>query len=153
MIPRQPRNFQNIKFLDLDLSRPFEDRLKDTLVVNGYDPAIADFWRAVARHETGRYTSRLFQSDNNAFGMKLPKKRPTTGFLSKRASAAANGFAAFENNQDSIHDLLYYMTEFRYPKKFKGRLADWVAFMKSVGYFEEPFYDYYSGVKRQFDKL
>src|SRR5690606_31545786 len=43
---------------------------------NGFSPRMARMIAAVARHETGNYTSALFRKHKNFFGMKAAKIRP-----------------------------------------------------------------------------
>lgn len=74
--------------------------------------------------------------------MKFPQKRDTTA----TASVPPKGFASYPSRVSGVDDILHYMREFNYPTHFASVEA-LVSFMKSKGYFEEP-YDYYlNGVK------
>jgi len=52
--------------------------------------------------ESGHYRSKIFKSNNNIFGMRLPKKRETTAIGQK------NGYAVYEFWEDSIEDYWFY---------------------------------------------
>jgi len=50
--------------------------------------------------ESGNFTSKLFKTHNNLFGMKVPSKRKTTALNKK-------GYAKYDSVDDSIQD--YYL--------------------------------------------
>jgi hypothetical protein len=128
----------------IDRLNPQDRQIYDTLVANGYAPF---YWIAVSRFETGDYTSNLYLSNNNLFGMRKATTRPNTAI-----NSTSNGFAIYLTKENSILDLIEYLKWFNYPSGFATLYAQ-VQFMKEKGYFEEPFDFYYSGVKNKFDKL
>jgi hypothetical protein len=107
----------------------------------GYSDNVAKWWAAVSDHETATWTSNLFKTHNNLFGMKQPKKRATLS-----AGEVAGGFASFRSIEDSVGDLILYMQEWGYPKNFFN-LESMIDFMKSKGYFEDDLMTYYNSVK------
>jgi len=76
---------------------PFsESKLKECLKMYVYEPEITF---AQSKLETGNYTSNIFEENNNLFGMKHPKQRPTLSIGINRGSAV------YEKWQDSVLDL------------------------------------------------
>lgn len=57
---------------------------------------------AQAKLETGYFTSNIFRENNNLFGMKRPRVRPTYAVGENR------GHAVFEHWQDSVKDYRLY---------------------------------------------
>lgn len=74
--------------------------------------------------------------------MKAPQKRDTTA----TGSVPPKGFASYPSRAAGVDDILHYMREFHYPHHFDSVEA-LVTFMKSKGYFEEPYEYYLRGVK------
>lgn len=74
--------------------------------------------------------------------MKMPQRRETTA----TASVPPKGFASYPSRSAGVDDIVLYMREFNYPQHFDSVEA-LVTFMKSKGYFEEPFGYYLDGVK------
>jgi hypothetical protein len=129
-------------FLSGRSSSPRE-KIKRTLTQSGYSPNLAKWWAAVSDHETGTWTSNLYRNAHNLFGMKQPLSRPTLS-----VGATSSGFASFNNDQQSIDDLLLYLNEFNYPKDFLS-LDDFIAFMKTKRYFEDRYENYYNSVAKR----
>jgi len=70
---------------------------------------------AQAHLESGKFTSGVFISNNNLFGMKQARLRPTTNKGSKR------GYAVYPHWRDSVMDyILYYAV---YMHRFKTEAA------------------------------
>jgi len=103
-----------------------------------------DFWLAVSKMETAGFTSRLFTSANNPWGMKMPKVRRSTAI----GEITLNGstWARYATLEKSAEDILLWMK----ARKFQpgiGNLYSFIQEMKRVGYFEEPFNQYYNLVQ------
>lgn len=122
-------------------SDPTSARIESQLIAAGLSPRTAKMWRAVAQFETGNYTSNLFHTAHNLFGMKHPERRETLS-----TGRTVSGFAVYDTPADSVGDLVLYMREFHYPFDFDSVEA-LVSFMKSKGYFEEPLGYYLKGVQ------
>jgi len=113
--------------------------LNKTLIQSKY-ANLARYWFWISAFETGNFTSNLFKSANNPWGMMMPKKRKTTAsgqFLSSRP------WARYNSLEDAAKDIILYMDEFNYPT-FSPSFFAFVQTMKEKGYFEEPFDVYYS---------
>lgn len=123
------------------ISDPTSARIESQLIAAGLSPRAAKMWRAVAQFETGNYTSNLFHTAHNLFGMKHPQRRET-----RSTGRTGSGFATFDSLTDSVDDLVLYMREFNYPLDFDSVEA-LVSFMKQKGYFEEPLSYYLPGVQ------
>jgi len=77
--------------------------------------------------ETGRFNSDVFISNNNLFGMKQPKKRPTTSI------ASSKGYAVYSSYLESIKDYKLYQSRY-----YKG--GDYLDFLKGANYSQDPEY-------------
>jgi hypothetical protein len=70
---------------------------------------------AQAHLESGKFTSGIFVKNNNLFGMRQARLRPTTN------KGSRNGFAKYDHWRDSVMDyILYYVV---YMHKFKTEEA------------------------------
>ena len=107
----------------------------------GYSENFGNIAVAVARHETGNYTSPIFKENNNLFGMRLPKQRDTTAIGKNR------NYAKFDTLEDSIEDYTMYLAYFDYPKTFDN-VADYVDYAKEKGYFTDTKENYLSALQR-----
>lgn len=100
-----------------------------------------------AAFETGNFVSQVYLSNNNAFGMKQPKVRPTTSIGEK------GRYANYPTVYDSILDRLLWddYNKVEYPgdttvKSFTQRL-------NKLAYFEAPYLEYQNGVNAYCKKL
>lgn len=96
-----------------------------------------DIMVAQARIESGRYSSNIFNDNNNLFGMKLPRSRQTTAIGINR------GHAQYMSWQQSVVD--YKLWQRKVLKKNSSRRAylKWI----SNNYAENP--DYINLIKQQ----
>ena len=113
---------------------------------------------AQAQHESGNFTSPLFQSDNNLFGMKMPSKRDKTFIAGPsariRKSEGSTPYASYKNVSDSTKDLILSW--------HKAINTDWskiqtpeqyAAYLKSKGYYGDTLANYTNALKSNFAKL
>lgn len=81
---------------------------------------------AQAELETGNFKSKIFRENNNLFGMKVARKRPTTN------KGEQYGHAYFDNWRKSVDDYAFYQamfmkdikTENQYFQFLDGRYAE-----------------------------
>ncbi len=106
-------------------------------VMNPYNVRL---WQAVAKHETGNFTSAIFNENRNLFGMKLPKIRQT------KAIGENRGHAKFSDLSDSAKDQLLYLNYVGYKQVDSPEAL--VTWMQSKGYFTDTYQNYLNGVKR-----
>jgi Mannosyl-glycoprotein endo-beta-N-acetylglucosaminidase. len=124
------------------------DRLiQKTLIDGGYSPRMAAMIAAVSRHETGNYTSPVFKTLNNLFGMRFPRVRKTTALYESDSQ-----YSVYTGPLASAIDMVYYLDARRYPRDFV-HVADLVQAMKDKGYFEDSYENYLRGVKRALPKV
>jgi hypothetical protein len=102
---------------------------------------------AIAMHESAVFTSNIYKSNNNAFGMKFPVRRETTSLRSE------NGYAYYESVEDSINDFYMWLGWHNKGIADFPNLFELVAFMKEKGYFEDSFENYYNGCLKHFNTL
>jgi len=102
---------------------------------------LRNFWLAVSKMETGGFTSDLYLKYNNPWGMKAPSQRKN-----KVAGQTGNGWAIYNNTFDAAQDIVLWMRARRFNPA-QTSLEDFIAEMKRVGYFEEPYSQYLNLVK------
>lgn len=78
------------------ISLSFQDSVKQ--YIDSLNIAHSDIVMAQARLESGNFTSRIFCKNNNMFGMRLAKSRPTV------AIGERYGYAVYDNWQQSVLD-------------------------------------------------
>lgn len=61
---------------------------------------------AQAKLETGNFQSKIFRTNNNLYGMKVAKRRPTTN------KGEENGHAYFNTWQESVIDYAFYQSKY-----------------------------------------
>ena len=83
--------------------------------------------KAQIKHETGNLTSRFCLEQNNLFGMRLAKRRPTT------AIGEGNHMAIYRTWQESLLDYKIWQDAF-----YKG--GDYYQFLSSHGYATDIWY-------------
>jgi hypothetical protein len=76
-----------------------------------------------AKRESGNFKSTIFKKQNNAFGMRLPKKRQTLALAKQR------GYAIYNTWYDSIFD--YWLW---YKNKPITQNQSWGAYLRSRNY-------------------
>lgn len=89
---------------------------------------------AQARLESGNFNSEIFKTNNNLFGMKLAKKRPTT------AKGTELNHAFYESWQESVVDYGFFQaqylsdikTESAYLEYLKANYAESPTYMESL---------------------
>lgn len=77
--------------------------------------ALMPYIIAQAKLESGNFTSKVFKTDNNYFGMKLPVKRPTVAAGPGLLSPEGNHYAHYDSESDSVTDLLLWMEYTKFP--------------------------------------
>jgi len=130
--------------------KPTAERVRTELVAQGLNGTASKILTAVAMHETGLFTSKIFKENNNLYGMKQPVRRATVSL------GAKNGYASYASISDSIEDLLLWF-DF-HDKQVEdinkmGTVANVVTFMKSKGYFESELNAYTWAVEKHFKNL
>lgn len=99
------------------------DAFKEALTIAGLPTEHIDQIFTHARRESGNFKSVLFRKQNNAFGMRLPKRRTTT------AVARERGYALYENWYDSVYD--YWLW---YKNKPIKQHQSWFTYLRSRNY-------------------
>lgn len=87
-----------------------------------FDIQYPDIVFAQALIETGNFTSKLFMTQNNLFGMKMPRKRETTAIGKNK-----NGYAAYDDIDDSIYD--YYLFQKFVMRKKKMSRQEYLSYI------------------------
>jgi hypothetical protein len=115
----------------------FPDEYSDNFVM---------FATAQSGLETGDFTSKLYNEQNNLFGMRHPVIRQT------KSLGNVKDYANFDSLEDSAEDLLLYYNHFKIAPSFAS-LSDYIKTIKGHGYFTAPYLDYYNGVRTKYNYL
>lgn len=107
---------------------------------------LSSYLVAMAKHETGEFTSQVYNRDNNLFGLKIPSKREWLGTPGTEASDGGN-FSHYSNDGKSLKDLFLYFDFVHFPKAVGG-LDQFVTELKERGYFTDSWENYHRGLKR-----
>lgn len=121
--------------------------IQSILIDSGFSPRMALFVAAVSRHETGNYSSNVFKTLNNMFGMRFPHVRETTALYESDSK-----YSVYASQADSVRDMVLYLRARQYNSDY-GAVYDLVAEMKRKGYFEDSLENYLRGVERALSKV
>jgi uncharacterized FlgJ-related protein len=108
-----------------------------------------------AKVESANFTSHVFQTDNNAFGMKMPKVRKTTYIAGPSTivmtAEGSTPYAHYNSLEDSAKDLVSWL-EFQGIdfSKIKND-EDYTAFLNSKGYYGISQDSYLAAMRRYYD--
>ncbi len=96
---------------------------KQALIIAGLPVKHIDEIYNHARRESGNFKSKVFRENNNAFGMRLPRRRTTTAVGRNR------GYAVYDKWYDSVYD--YWLW---YENKPIKRDQSWGEYLRSRNY-------------------
>lgn len=77
--------------------------------------ALMPYILAQSKLETANFTSKVFRENNNMFGMKLPRIRPTTATGAGLLSPEGNNYANYTSTAESLQDLFLWMDNTKFP--------------------------------------
>lgn len=117
--------------------KTIQDRIIGTLTENGINPITAQFAFAQSCHETGNFTSPLFFSNNNCFGMK-----PPTEYVI--AIGEQFGYANYASIEDSAKAMAVYLQA--HNDNGLQTIDQYVTNLSDQNYFEADFQEYLNGV-------
>lgn len=117
-----------------------EDVILTTLRQHGISEELSLIILAQAKHETGNFASDIFWENNNAFGLKQPRKRPTTCIGTNR------GHGVYKSLHDNVVDYVLWMDMAGLPYH-EENVFKYVSMLKKKRYFEDDLHRYYRGVK------
>lgn len=128
----------------LKSNRPEIDNLiENKLAQAGYSNRFGQYWAAIAKHETGNYTSALFKNGNNLFGMGVPTRRPSIRIGEIQSNEGLK--SKYSGPTQSIEDLILYLKALNYARDYPN-IDSLVHEMKTHGYFTD--LDYLSKVQK-----
>lgn len=132
-------------------SMSIQERIFNQLRKRGVPADTARMIVAQAVHETGNFTSELFVKGNNAFGMKLPRRRNTLA-VDRGLRVEGDPAASFNTIEDSVDDLLVWLDFNSLPLNY-GNLDDYIAAIRRKGYFTDTYIRYLTAVRRRLENL
>jgi len=133
-----------------------DERIYNKALSDGMPTILATFIVAQARHETGNYTSNVFNTCNNAFGYKWvgqSNASPCTG------SPEGNSYAKYVSLEDSVHELTLWIKRRQKESKFPASLTaittpdQYAALLKESGYYGASLQTYLNGLLAALSKL
>lgn len=100
---------------------------------------------AQAKHETGNFTSNVYRTHNNLFGMKHPTIRKAVG---EQGNAAPDGghYQRYASDTDSVRDLLLWFDARKFPTSVSSP-DEYVNQLHQRAYFGDAIANYLKGVK------
>lgn len=106
----------------------------------------SDWIIAMARHESGSFTSILFEKNRNAFGMGIPSKRT---FLGKPSDLIVEGqpMAKYESIKQSTEDFLELLKYNNFPTNLTS-VRQFAQELKNDGYYTDSVDNYTAGLER-----
>lgn len=127
-----------------------EEEVYLTAIEYGLDTIMAKLIVAQARHESGKFSSKLYRKGNNAFGM-MRCKRDTLALSSMHAENRP-GYAMYATLENSTIAVLNLLSRKGCKFNFKspGAYANW---LKSVGYYEDSVQNYSNSLRVHYNKL
>jgi hypothetical protein len=119
------------------------------LIASGLNETLSRFATAQSAFETGGYTSAIFKSNNNAFGMKFAGQ--------VNAMGEKNGYANYSGVNNSVADFVQWYTRHRLSifslPLFITNLTSYVRFLKNNQYFEADEAAYLKGVTYYYNQI
>jgi uncharacterized FlgJ-related protein len=76
---------------------------------------------AQARLESGNFKSSIFRNNNNLFGMKVARRRPTTN------KGEENGHAYYDNWKESVQDYAFFQAAYLNDVKTEGEYFQYLS--------------------------
>lgn len=131
----------------MNLNKTLANNIFRILMVHGFPEKEARIITAQSAFETAGWTSDLVEQNNNYFGMKYAGQALSTG--------EKNGFANYLNMEDSLQDYRKWFTlnAASYKPEYSNSVTEYVAWLKSIGYFEAPEFIYSNGVREYFNAI
>lgn len=135
----------------------FDERIYNKALADGMPTILATFIVAQARHETGNYTSNVFNTCNNAFGYKWVGQSTANGPCVQ--SPELNSYAKYVSLEDSVHELTLWIKRRQAEGKFPANLASittpdqYAALLKESGYYGASLQTYLNGLLAALQKL
>jgi len=108
--------------------------------------AYADLVIAQAKHESANFTSKVYKTDNNPFGMKVPSKREFLGTPGMKASDGGN-YAHYESDSVAFKDLLKWMRATRFPTDCET-VEQYAAELRARKYYTDSLANYTKALKK-----
>lgn len=127
------------------VTESYEEEILRILLEEGLSLGMAEIVVAQARHESGNFTSPIFEENWNPFGMKRPRLRKTTAIGSNR------GHAVYPSLSDAVLDYVFYLRARQIPFDIES-VSEFVIVIKNKGYFEDSYRNYVRGVRGFFEE-
>jgi len=124
---------------ELQEQKSYANDLVELFVKYGLSQKEGRYWVSVSAHETKGFTSSVFNTNKNLFGMKQPEERETTSIGQK------GNYASYDSDEDSVKDLVLWIQAREFPKEHDS-IRKLTSDMKAKGYFTDTYLNYTNGV-------
>jgi hypothetical protein len=118
----------------------YSETVLNTLCKLGVSDEISIIILAQAIHESANFTSYVFENTWNPFGMKLASVRETT------RAGRFKDYSKYNSLEDAVTDYYLYMKSRNISLTGELSVYQYVRLLKSKGYFEDGFNNYYRAV-------
>jgi hypothetical protein len=137
------------KFLKKKITLNKGIEIYNILLASGLNETLSKFATAQSAHETAGFTSAIFDSNNNAFGMKWAGQVNALGIK--------NGYANYNTINSSCADFIAWYTRHRssllsFPL-YINSIESYVRFLKNNDYFEASEAEYLKACKNFYNIL
>ena len=135
-----------LETVTVSVTESYDEEVLRVLKEQGVGEVLSQIILAQAKHESGNFTSVIFEENWNPFGMKQARVRQNTAIGTNR------GHAVYLSLYDAVLDYVYYMRARNIP--FQGESVNsYVMILKSKGYFEDGYNNYARGVRKFHEEL
>lgn len=139
-------------------TKNYQQLVFDTAKACGLNDEQARLIVAQAQHESADFTSHVFNTDNNLFGMKVPSVRSKKYIAGPskiiRASEGATPYAHYDSVSNSVKDLILSWHAYNKTDWTKIHTAEqYAAYLKSKGYYGDSEENYYTALVRKLKAL
>lgn len=138
--------------------KQYQQVVYNTAIDCGLNDTQAKIIISQAQHESGNFSSHVFKTDNNLFGLKMPVKRPKTYIERPSVIVMKNEgsapYAHYTTIQDSVKDLIKGWHVFNKTDWNKITTPEqYAAYLKSRGYYGDNQSTYTKRLKGYFNNL
>lgn len=107
----------------------------------------AKWIEAMARHESGNYTSKIAKENNNIFGMGFPYSRPAANEGTTEHKIERQFMSNYKSYDQAIEDLLLWFDYNNFPTDLE-RVEDFAERLRMKGYYTDTLNNYTKALKK-----
>lgn len=136
----------------------YNNRIVTTAMKQGVPQVNAKIIAAQAAYETGDFKSNNFLTNNNAFGMAVPKVRKTPYIIGGCDVTAPESegkfcYAKYASLEDSVKDIVHWLKYNKVNWSAVDTPAKYDEWLVSKGYHTGDQYTYTAGLQKYFERI